>query len=171
MDKFPRDKQNQLLTMLYDKFPDVLSSEEYNTLVKLFGTERNLYSNLWYLYQHGLIEDFQIASIPMNCDITDLILIEKIKITTKGIDFIRDDGGLSAIINVTTIKIHNETLDKLEDIINKSSLTPAEKATYLGKLKELPVDATKHLVLKLLDLGLSRTPDVIQLISSYCQSQ
>ena len=171
MDKFPRDKQNQLLTMLYDKFPDVLSSEEYNTLVKLFGTERNLYSNLWYLYQHGLIEDFQIASIPMNCDITDLILIEKIKITTKGIDFIRDDGGLSAIINVTTIKVHNETLDKLEDIINKSSLTPAEKATYLGKLKELPVDATKHLVLKLLDLGLSRTPDVIQLISSYCQSQ
>ncbi|OTP82630.1 hypothetical protein [Gilliamella apicola] len=170
MDKFPRDKQNQLLTMLYDKFPDVLSSEEYNTLVKLFGTERNLYSNLWYLYQHGLIEDFQIASIPMNCDITDLILIEKIKITTKGIDFIRDDGGLSAIINVTTIKVHNETLDKLEDIINKSSLTPAEKATYLGKLKELPVDATKHLVLKLLDLGLSRTPDVIQLISSYCQS-
>ena len=71
---------------------------------------------------------------------------------------------------VTTIKIHNETLDKLKDINNISSLTPAEKATYLGKLKELPVDATKHLVLKLLDLGLSRTPDVIQLISSYCQS-
>lgn len=45
MDKFPRDKQNQLLTILYDKFPDELSSEEYDTLVKLFGTERNLYSN------------------------------------------------------------------------------------------------------------------------------
>ena len=44
------------------------------------------------------------------------------------------------------------------------------EATYLGKLKELPVDATKHLVLKLLDLGLSRTPNVIQLISSYCLS-
>ncbi|QHJ78018.1 MAG: hypothetical protein [Bacteriophage sp.] len=169
MDKFPRDKQNQLLTILYDKFPDELSSEEYDTLVKLFGTERNLYSNLWYLHQHGLIEDFQIASIPMICNTANLIQVSKIKITTKGVDFIRDDGGLSAIINVTTIKVHNETLDKLEDIINKSSLTPAEKATYLGKLKELPVDATKHLVLKLLDLGLSRTPDVIQLISSYCQ--
>ena len=171
MDKFPRDKQNQLLTILYDKFPDELSSEEYDTLVKLFGTERNLYSNLWYLHQHGLIEDFQIASIPMICNTANLIQVSKIKITTKGVDFIRDDGGLSAIINVTTIKVHNETLDKLEDIINKSSLTPAEKATYLGKLKELPVDAIKHLVLKLLDLGLSRTPDVIQLISSYCQSQ
>ena len=171
MDKFSWDNQNQLLTILYDKFPDELSSEEYNTQVKLFGTERNLYSNLWYLYQHGLIEDFHLKTRALYDDITDLKLIEKIKITTKGVDFIRDDGGLSAIINVTTIKIHNETLDKLEDIINKSSLTPAEKATYLGKLKELPVDATKHLVLKLLDLGLSRTPDVIQLISSYCQSQ
>lgn len=35
MDKFPRDKQNQLLTILYDKFPDELLSEEYDTLVKL----------------------------------------------------------------------------------------------------------------------------------------
>ena len=109
MDKFPRDKQNQLLTILYDKFPDELSSEEYDTLVKLFGTERNLYSNLWYLYQHDLIEDFHLKTRALYDDITDLILIEKIKITTKGVDFICDDGVLSAIINVTTIKIHNET--------------------------------------------------------------
>lgn len=170
MDKFPREKQNQLLTMLYDKFPDELSSEEYDSLVELFGTEQNLYCNLWYLYQHSLIENFQVESMAMKCSINDSIDKEKIRITTKGVDFIRDDGGLSAIINVTTIKIHNETLDKLEDIINESSLTSAEKATYLGKLKNLPVDATKHLVLKLLDLGLSRTPDVIQLISSYFKS-
>lgn len=170
MDKFPRDKQNELLTILYDKFPDELSSEEYSALVDLFGTERNLYSNLWYLYQHGLIEDFHVKTKAPYDDITDLILINKIRITTKGIDFIRDDGGLSSILNVTTIKIHNETLEKLEDIIKQSSLTEAEKKTYLGKLKELPVDATKHLVLKLLDLGLSRASDVTQLISSYFQS-
>ena len=156
--------------MPYVKFPDELSSEEYDRLVNLFGTERNLYSNLWYLDQHGLIENFHLNTRAPYEDITDLILIERIKITTKGVDFICDDGGISAIINVTTIKIHNETLDKLEDINNISSLTPAEKATYLGKLKELPLDATKHLLLKLLDLGLSRTPDVIQLISSYFQS-
>ena len=170
MDKFPRDKQNELLTILYDKFPDELSSEEYSALVDLFGTERNLYSNLWYLYQHGLIEDFHVKTRALCDDITDLILIDKIRITTKGVDFIRDDGGLSAILNVTTIKIHNETLEKLEDIIKQSSLTEAEKKTYIGKLKELPVDATKHLVLKLLDLGLSRASDVTQLISSYFQS-
>ena len=170
MDKFPRDKQNELLTILYDKFPDELSSEEYGALVNLFGTERNLYSNLWYLYQHGLIEDFHVKTRALCDDITDLILIDKIRITTKGVDFIRDDGGLSAILNVTTIKIHNETLEKLEDIIKQSSLTETEKKTYLGKLKELPVDATKHLVLKLLDLGLSRASDVTQLISSYFQS-
>ena len=153
MDKFPRDKQNQLLTILYDKFPDELSSEEYDTQVKLFGTERNLYSNLWYLYQHGLIEDFHLKTRALYDDITDLILIEKIKITTKGVDFIRDDGGLSAIINVTTIKIHNETLDKLEDIINKSPLTPDEKATYLGKLKQPPVDATKTFGIETIRFG------------------
>ena len=153
MDKFPRDKQNQLLTILYDKFPDELSSEEYDTLVKLFGTERNLYSNIWYLYQHGLIEDFHLKTRALYDDITDLKLIEKIKITTKGVDFIRDDGGLSEIINVTTIKIHNETLDKLEDIINKSPLTPDEKATYHGKLKDPPVDATKTFGIETIRFG------------------
>jgi hypothetical protein len=166
MDKFPRDKQNELLTILYDKFPDELLSEEYDALVDLFDNERNLYSNLWYLYQHGLIEDFHIKTRALYDDVTDLILIDKIRITTKGVDFIRDDGGLSAILNVTTIKIHNETLAKLEDIIKQSPLTEVEKETYLGKLKELPADATKHFVLKLLDLGLSRTHDVLQLISS-----
>lgn len=170
MDKFPRDKQNELLTILYDKFPDELSPEEYDDLINLFGTEQNLYSNLWYLHRHDLIEYSLISIDNFSSNIIGLIQEESIKITEKGVDFIRDDGGLSAILNVTTIKIHNETLEKLEDIIKQSSLTEVEKKSYLGKLKELPVDATKHLVLKLLDLGLSRAPDVIQLISSYFQS-
>lgn len=84
MDKFPWEKQNQLLTMLYDNFPDELSSEEYDSLVNLFGTERNLYSNLWYLYQHGLIENFHLNTRALYENITDLMLIERIKITTNG---------------------------------------------------------------------------------------
>lgn len=170
MDKFPRDKQNELLTILYNKFPNELSSDEYNDLIILFGNEDNLYSNLSYLNRHNLIEYSLIPIDNLSSNIIGLIQEKSIIITEKGIDFIRDDVGLSAILNVTTIKIHNETLEKLEDIIKQSSLSEVEKKTYLGKLKELPVDATKHLVLKLLDLGLSRAPDVIQLISSYFQS-
>ena len=140
--------------MLYDNFPDELSSEEYDSLVNLFGTERNLYSNLWYLYQHGLIEDFHLKTRALYDDITDLILIEKIKITTKGVDFIRDDGGLSAIINVTTIKIHNETLDKLEEIINKSSLTPTEKAST-GSSFNLPRIGSTAIIERYRHLGIT----------------
>lgn len=164
MDKFPRDKQNELLMFLYDKFPNNITNAEYKNLTNLFGSTDNFVANVWYLSKHGLVEN----CIQWGAD-DKIIYYQNLKITEKGVDFIRDDGGLSSILNVTTIKIHNETLEKLEDIIKQSSLTETEKKTYLGKLKELPVDATKHLVLKLLDLGLSRTPDVIQLISSCFQ--
>jgi len=171
MDKFPRDKQNELLLFLYDKAPNDLTIDEYNSLVKLFETETNLYLNLWYLYRHGLIESFYTKSKALyDCDPVDYIEITYIHITERGVDFIRDDGGLSSILNVMTIKIHNETIEKLEDVIKQSHLTAEQKSSYLGKLRELPAETTKHLVLKLLDLGLSRSGDVIQLISSYFHS-
>lgn len=59
-------------------------------------------------HQHGLLEDFHIKTKAVYDDITDLILINKIRITTKGGDFICYEGGLLAILNVTTIKSHNE---------------------------------------------------------------
>lgn len=166
MDKFPREIQNELLTSLYEVFPYSLEEEKCMFILNKFGDDNNIIANLKYLIDHRLISENSIYQTSDGYHVNDSALI----ITTKGIDFIRDDGGLSSILNVTTIKIHNETLEKLEDIIKQSSLTETEKKTYLGKLKELPVDATKHLVLKLLDLGLSRASDVTQLISSYFQS-
>lgn len=163
MDKFPRDKQNELLLALYENFPNYISDEQYSYFVDVFGGEDNLCVNLWYLHNHGLID----KAVYFSADGLMSINLGGLKITRNGIDFIRDDGGLSAILNVMTIKIHNETIEKLSEIINKSDLTTAEKTSFVGKLKELPADAIKHLVFELLSKGLSHVPDVIQIVSSY----
>jgi hypothetical protein len=36
-----------------------------------------------------------------------------VKITSRGIDFLADDGGLAAILGVVTVKLHEETLKAL----------------------------------------------------------
>ncbi|EIR5426104.1 hypothetical protein LW795_005216, partial [Salmonella enterica] len=49
-------------------------------------------------------------------------------ITHKGIDFIRDDGGLGAILNVQTVKFHDSTITALEDIIRVANLPDEKKS-------------------------------------------
>ncbi|WP_392562485.1 hypothetical protein RHO12_03115 [Orbus sturtevantii] len=166
MDKFPRDKQNELLIMLYNVFPDYLTEEQFNKAINMFGSDINFMTNVWYLYSHGLIEQ----AVTFYSDDGYSFNKAKLKITRDGIDFIRNDGGLKAILNITTIKIHDDTIEKLTEIINKSQLSEAEKKTFVGKLKELPADATKHLVFELLSKGLSHVPDAFQIISSYIHS-
>ena len=80
-------------------------------------------------------------------------------------DFLADDGGLSAILGVVTIKLHDDTIKSLiESKILESDLPEPEKKRFLDHLRELPGEATKHLVLKLVDLGLEKAPTAIEVI-------
>lgn len=159
MDKFNREIQSEFLLKLYDLYPEGATNELMNEFLEKFGGNNNLISNLLYLESHELIRAKLIETFEGYGYSAGLI-----SITHKGIDFVRDDGGLSAILNVTTIKIYDETIDKLSELIKSSSLSESKKGTYLSKLKELPYDATKHLTLKTLDFVLSRPGDALQLI-------
>ncbi|WP_422099111.1 hypothetical protein [Variovorax sp.] len=89
------------------------------------------------------------------------------QITERGIDFIADDGGLSAILGVVTIRLHDDLVKELVALRIQSSDLPApEKSKWLDALRELPGETTKHLVLKLVDLGLDRAPLAIAAIRS-----
>jgi hypothetical protein len=60
------------------------------------------------------------------------------KITARGLDFLEDDGGLGAILNVVTIRLEADTLRQLlETKINASDMPEADKQTLLAKLKIL----------------------------------
>jgi hypothetical protein len=109
--------------------------------------------NAWYLHQHGLIE----ALIAENIGAPPVVIGGRI--TAQGMDFLADDGGLSAILGVVTIKIHEDTLKALlADKIEQSDLPPADKGLWLQALQALPAESTKHLVTKLLDWGLANPP-------------
>ncbi|ULH12431.1 hypothetical protein MF265_06625 [Serratia marcescens] len=90
-----------------------------------------------------------------------------LKITQRGIDFIRDDGGLGAILNVQTVKFHDSTIIALEDIIRVANLPEPQKKALSAKLRELGEDATKRLTLELLTKGVLHLPAALPIIEKF----
>ncbi|MGB8500526.1 MAG: hypothetical protein WCD85_21365 [Pantoea agglomerans] len=162
MDKFDRSIQLDLIQALYNSSPEGLTHDKYKEIENRFGGVINTVANLKYLEGHGLITVRIDRYISHSYEIS----AELMGITPKGIDFIRDDGGLGAILNVVNIRLHSDTINRLEAIINNSSAPAAERANLISTLRKLPEDAIKHLNLKLLDVGLAHLPNAFHVIQT-----
>ena len=68
-------------------------------------------------------------------------------------------------MGVVTIKLHDDTIKALvEQRILASNMPEPEKKRLIDRLRDLSAETTKHLVLKLVDLGLEKSQDAIALI-------
>lgn len=142
MDKFDRTLQRELLMKLYDSYPEGISDDVSKNIGVKFGTRNNYLANLQYLRESGLIDCQLIRSESGHYSMDTM----KMRITNKGIDFVRDDGGLSAILNVQTIKFHREAVVVLEDLIAMSNMNDEQKEKAKSTLGELPAEALKTVV-------------------------
>ncbi|WP_459175754.1 hypothetical protein [Ewingella americana] len=163
LDKFDRTAQRQLLQLLYDVYPNELTSSQMKDIDSYFPEQENRDANLLYLEQHQLIRS------GLQSDAVGYSLVNRPQITHKGIDFIRDDGGLGAILNIQTVKFHDSTITALEDIISVANLPEEKKSGLISKLRELPADAIKHLTLQLLTKGVLSLPAALPLIEKALQ--
>ncbi|HAS1933425.1 TPA: hypothetical protein I4D67_24840 [Enterobacter hormaechei] len=118
---------------------------------------------------HGLISNPLIKSQTLGEGVKYIFNSHSCYITEKGIDFLLDDGGLSAILKVQTVRLHNDTIIALEDIIRVANMPEDQKNGLISKLRELPADAIKHLTLQLLTQGALNLPSAIQLIQKVLQ--
>lgn len=125
--------------------------------------------NLHYLKGHGLLNEAStIIRENLNNKNNGILLINTPKITEKGLDFLQDDGGLSAILNIVTVKFETDTLKAiLSNQIHKSDLPDEDKTSMTKALEDLPAESIKHLTMKLLDEGIEHLPNALLLISSY----
>lgn len=150
MDKIDRSLQKKTLEQLVDAYPNPLSREAYAEIKALFSNDDLFVANLLYLEEHGLIHSGLRAGIGAYS-----INSSAIKITARGIDFLLQDGGLSAILNVTTIKFHREAVVVLEDLIAISSLNDTDKEKAKSTLGELSTEALKTVVQAVTTAGLA----------------
>lgn len=141
-----RQVQKRILELLAAEFPAPFNLRRY----KEFSLDIETVGwHLAYLEQHGLIAcrwDNPISG-PKQCLSATML--------AKGIDFLEDDGGLSAILGVVTIKFHDDTIKAMVEMrIQESDLPQPDKIKLLDQLKALPAAAVKHLATKLMEKGL-----------------
>jgi len=146
-----RPAQLTILTTLAKAYPGELDIQNPDVL----GMDRETIAfQLSYLQEHGLV-----SCKWAGMDRTPILA----KITAPGLDFIEKDGGLSAILGVVTIRLHDDTIKELiAQRILGSDLPQPDKRRYLDALRELPAESTKHLVLKLVDMGLESGPQAMR---------
>ena len=161
--KLDREYQRRILVGLAQEFPKITSREMYADLTRDIDDDVFV-ANVIYLEQHGLLEP---GSISFALGGQYVFNLGSFRITHKGMDFLADDGGLSAILGVVTIKLHEDTLKELVAMkIQQSDLPPSDKSIWLDALKKLPAEATKHLAMKLMDAGLAHAPDALRQVGS-----
>lgn len=115
--------------------------------------------NLWYLKEQGLVE----GQIEMS--LSQSFIFEGARITAKGIDFLADDGGVSAILGTVIVKLHADTIKELLISKFESSSAPPEKKSWLKKQLETASSETiKKIVNAVLDEGVRHAPDLIRLV-------
>ncbi|ELH8606635.1 hypothetical protein Q8V93_000284 [Enterobacter asburiae] len=166
--KYDRALQLEILNALIDCAPNSLNKVQERELIEKFDNYDHFVASMLYLQMHGLVTSPFVRSDTM-AGVEFIFNAPVCYITEKGIDFLLADGGLSAILKVQTVRLHNDTIVALEDIIRVANMPEDQKKGLISKLRELPADAIKHLTLQLLTQGVLNLPNAIQLIQRALQ--
>jgi hypothetical protein len=84
-------------------------------------------------------------------------------ITAQGIDYLEDDGGMTAELNVVTVRFEAETIRQLLAArVDASDTTPESKSLLKAAIADLPASALKVATTELVKQGLNQMPNAIQ---------
>ncbi len=90
------------------------------------------------------------------------------RITTKGRDYLAEDGGLTRELGVVTIKLHEDQLHQLIELqIHRSDMPQTQKQRLIDQLRQLPAETTKHLAMQLVDAGLKNWQLALPLLQRF----
>ena len=157
--KLSRDRQREILEELAEVYP------RFATDVVRPEFEEDDLTNIWYLREHELIEG------SLNFSLSGAFIFQGAKITAKGIDFLADDGWIAAILGTVTVRLLADTVrELLLAKVEKSALTIPEKAKLRKHLETMSNEALKSVTKTLVEQGLQKIPDLIQLIQVAAQS-
>jgi hypothetical protein len=157
MEKLNRDLQLRMLKRLADSYPQEVTPDALNKALGLDPKDFALLVNAAYLGEHGLLE----AKIQSPLSGAPFLL--RASITARGLDFLQDDGGLGAILNVVTVRFEADTLRALIAAKVDASPLPAEEKGRIKKLlAELGTEGLKTATQKLVEAGLERWPEALQ---------
>ncbi|EQC1450130.1 hypothetical protein ACY2LV_001774 [Acinetobacter baumannii] len=131
-------------------------------------SRKKVFANLYYLQSHELLEPKSIfLQLGFGAIQNSTFTLGYTRLTQKGADFMANDGGLSAIFGVVTIKFEADQFKTLlESKIMATDLPPADKRKLIDGLRSLSGESIKHLTTKNVDLGWDNLGTLIRIIQS-----
>lgn len=152
-----REYQRIILQSLANHYPQ---SPE---IFQLFGhqVDNGLLVNLCYLAEHGLVEN-------LRADDDGGVDIVSARITARGLDFLQDDGGLTAILGVVTVKLDDATIrDLIVQKVEDNEPDPTIRQRIIHAIRDIPAEAMKSVTMRALDIGLSNGPNLVAALKVY----
>ena len=127
------------------------------------ASEDELFANLYYLFEHGLIfTDRYPHPLPNEPSFLS------VKITADGLDFLQDDGGISAMRNTVTVRFDAEEIRTvLAEKVAVSDLPKPERDRLTHAVRSLPAEALRQLTRRVLDRAIKGLPDTLRLIQTF----
>jgi hypothetical protein len=108
------------------------------------------------MHEHGLLEAKRLMLV------SGALSLSSVKATARGMDFLQDDGGLSAILGVVTLRLHDETIrDLLLTKVQQSDAPASVKTRLADAIRSLPADDLKATTMALLEAGLNNLPNPV----------
>ncbi len=159
--KIDRTIQREILEFLADAHPE--KPRDMSEHLRDKYSKPQLIANCVYLEGHGLIKSGYRQTPTTNATWLNQYPFE---ITSAGIDFLADDGGLGAILGIVTVRLDASSIKAL--VMNR--IDQAEEITHeeRSRLKSLVSTAgdqtTRKLVDVLIEAGLRAVPGTGELI-------
>lgn len=148
-----REFQREFLERLAKIYP-ARSASIYSTKV-----DHLVAANIAYLIEHGLV------SAPMREFQDTSIRIERPVITAKGLDFLAEDGGLSAILGVVTIRMDPGMIRALiEERLADEVPDQTARQHIIAALRKAPADTMSSVIQQLATAGLSSAQSLLPLL-------
>lgn len=150
--RLDRDLQRKVLEACASIYPK--PADPTKVAVACEADEDGFNANVAYLAEHGLVD----------CEVRRVggeVALTVCAITARGLDFLADDGGLTAILGTVTVKLHADTIREMLIARVDSSSESAEKKGLLRKqIAALPGTALQALTTHAAQEGLAHVPDL-----------
>lgn len=163
--KIDRTIQLEILQRLAEAYPNGLLPLAPH--LETTDDEQTVIANTLYLSEHGLVEIGYSRRNAFNLKPEDSWSEPReTKITASGIDFLREDGGLRAILGVVTVKLDATTIKALlyKHIDEAKDVTHEQRSLAKNLLKSAGDQTLRKLVDSLIEQGLKAAPSTSQLI-------
>lgn len=157
MELMDRALQLEMLHAMARAYPRALLAHDFGVA----QDDAKAVFNLAYLHEHGL------ARVNLAGAMSGTKLLADACATARGLDFLQDDGGLTAMLNVTTIRLDAETVRALiEEKVEAAAIPEDEKHRLINWLKTARAEALQEATSRLVGAALDQAPAAIRLLQT-----